>query len=121
MFIPKLDINFAWPAWFGDAVSKAYIVGQLMPSAIAGFTQERVRCLVGEGRMAHPVPAVFWVLHPLCVVIRIALHGLGLAKLVHLVHVVSYTMFMVMTLQKAGGFEYQERLQTIAELRSEAV
>ena len=83
-------------------------VGQLMSSVIGGFTQERVECLAGEGRMEHPAPAVFWVLHPLCVVIRIALHGLGLAKLVHLVHVVFYTMFMVMTLQKAGGFEYQD-------------
>ena len=26
----------------------------------------------------------------------------------YLVHVVFYTMFMVMTLQKAGGFEYQD-------------
>ena len=58
--------------------------------------------------MAHPVPAVFWVLHPLRVVIRIALHGLGLAKLVHLVHMAFCTMFMVMTLQKAGDFEYQD-------------
>ena len=28
--------------------------------------------------------------------------------MVHLVHVVFYTMFMVMSLQKAGGFEYQD-------------
>ena len=38
----------------------------------------------------------------------IALLGLGQAKLVHLGHAVFYTMFMVMTLQKAGGFEYQD-------------
>ena len=88
------------------------IVGQLMLSAMAGFTQERAQCLAGEGRMAHPVPAVFWVLHPLCVVIRIALHGLGLAKLVYLVHVGFHTKLMVMTLQKAGGFEYQDRIST---------
>ena len=35
-------------------------VGQLMSSVIAGFTQERVECSVGEGRIEHPVPAVFW-------------------------------------------------------------
>ena len=83
-------------------------VGQLMSSVIAGFTQERVECSVGEGRIEHLVPTVFWVLHPLCVVIWIALFGLGQAKLAFLIHVEFYTMFMVMSLQKAGGFEYQD-------------
>ena len=83
-------------------------VGQLMSSVIAGFTQERVECSVGGGRIEHPVPALFWVLHPLCVVIWIALFGLGQAKLVYLIHVEFYTMFMVMSLQKADGFEYQD-------------
>ena len=37
------------------------------------------------------------------------------------VHVVYYTKFMVRVLQKAGSFVYQQTLQTIAELRGEAV
>ena len=77
-----LDIYFACPAWFGDTVSKVNIVGQLMQSASAGSTLERLECLAGEGRMKHPVPAVFWVLHPLCGVIWMDLLGLGRAKLV---------------------------------------
>ena len=91
-------------------------VGQLMQSASAGSTLERLECLAGEGRMKHPVPAVFWVLHPLCGVIWMDLLGLGRAKLVHLTHVVFYTKLMVMTLQKAGGSEHQVMQLTIAEL-----
>ena len=38
----------------------------------------------------------------------IALLGLGQDKLAHLGHAVFYTMFMVMNLQKACVFEYQD-------------
>ena len=88
------------------------IVGQLMHSTSAGSTLERLECLAGEGRMQHPVPAILWVLHPLCGVIWMDLLGLGRAKLAYLLHVVLYTKLMVMTLQKAGGFEYQDRFST---------
>ena len=110
------DIYFAWPAWFGDTVPKVNIVGQLMQSASAGSTLERLECLAGEGRTKLPAPAVFWVLHPLRGVIWMDLLDLGRAKLVHLFYVVFYTKLMVMTLQKAGGSEHQEKLLTIAEL-----
>ena len=72
---PKLDISFAWHAWFGDAWSKVTVVGQLIQASIAGSTQEQLECLVGEGpmknlgQMKYLVPAMFWVLYPLFVVI----------------------------------------------------
>ena len=96
-------------------------VGQLMQSAIAGSTQERLECLAGEGRMKHLVPAVLWGLYPLFVDIWMALRILGLVKLGYPIFVVFYTKFMVMALRKAGGSESQVMQQTIAELCSEAV
>ena len=96
-------------------------VGQLMQSAIAGSTQERLECLVGEGRMKHLVPAAIWGHCPLFVDIWMALLILGLVKLGNPIFVVFYTKFMAMALRKAGGSEFQEMQQTIAELCSEAV
>ena len=47
--------------------------------------------------------------------------SLGLAKLACPFYVAYYTKFMVLALQKAGGFEHEEELEKIAEVSSKAV
>ena len=50
-----------------------------------------------------------------------AILSLGLDKLVRPLYVVYYTKFMVMALQKAGGFHYEEARARVAALSDQAV
>ena len=61
---------------------------------------------------------IFWVLFPVIGGIWMDRSNLGLAKLAYPFYAAYYTKFMVLALQKAGGFEYEDALDKIAEFSS---
>ena len=69
LVVPSVDVNFQWPNWFRGVWARLTLFVVILQGSLAGSTQEKLECMMGDGLMRHLVPVVYWRVYPALVMV----------------------------------------------------